>query len=55
MIEILGLYKRLQGARESPYNLVFIFQVENGLHGKVKTSNIFDIFPQIFLILSPRV
>ena len=34
MIEVLGLYKKYGGDRELPHNLVFFFQVANGLHGK---------------------
>ena len=41
MVEVLGIYKKnLRCDRLFPHNLVFLFQVKNGLHEKMKTSNI---------------
>ena len=52
MIRVLGFYKKiLEAIGELPNNLVFIFQVENGLHGK--TWNISGTMEPIFFILSP--
>ena len=41
--------------RGLPHNQVFLFEVENWLHGKSETSNISGTVPPIFFILSPCV
>ena len=46
----------MRGDRKLPHNLVFLFQVKNGLHEqKVKISNISGNMQQIFFIFLPCV
>ena len=52
MIEVIGLYSSCARKKGLPQNLVFIFYVENWLHGKVKTWNISDTETPIFIVLS---
>ena len=49
--EALGLYQKKMGM---PHKLVFLFQVENGLHG-ISENNEYISMPTIFFNLSPCV
>ena len=51
MIEVFGLHKKKRH-RWLPRTLVFDFQVENMLHGKVETSNISGTLPTIVFIIA---